>query len=68
MAVAHASKGDVRAAKAEAKEMDAALKELKAKTKDTPKALVAARMELGGQISDGVCGGNRRMNPRLAPT
>jgi tetratricopeptide (TPR) repeat protein len=51
MGLALASKGDARAARGEAKALDAALKELKAKTKDTPKALLVARQELGGQIA-----------------
>jgi tetratricopeptide (TPR) repeat protein len=51
MGLALAAKGDVRAAKAEAKSMDEALKVLKAKTKDTLPSLLAARMELDGQIA-----------------
>ena len=51
MALASAAKGDVRAAKAEAKNMNEALRVLKAKTKDTPPALLAARLELDGQIA-----------------
>src|SRR5260370_21611985 len=49
MGLALASKGDTRAAKAEAKAMDAALKKLKVKTNDTPNPLVVARQELDRQ-------------------
>src|SRR5260370_17978859 len=51
MGLAQASKGDTRAAKGEGKAMGSAVKELKAKTKDTAKALLVARQELGGQIA-----------------
>ena len=51
MGLALASKGDTRGAKGEAKAMDVALKELKEKTKDTPKPLLVARQELDGQIA-----------------
>ena len=53
MGLAHAAKGDTRGAKAEAKAMDAALKNLKLKTKskDSPKPLLVARQELDGQIA-----------------
>ncbi len=50
MGVALAEKGDPRKAKVEAKAMEAALKELKAKTKDVPKQLLVARQELDAQI------------------
>jgi tetratricopeptide (TPR) repeat protein len=51
MGLALAAKDDVRAARAEAKAMDAALKELKMKTNDTPKQLLVARQELDGHIA-----------------
>jgi tetratricopeptide (TPR) repeat protein len=51
MGIAYASKGDTKSAKAEAKAMEASLKELKAKTNDTPKPLLVARQELAGQIA-----------------
>jgi len=53
MGLALVAKGDTRAAKAEAKAMEASLKELrvKTKTKETPKPLEVARQELDGQIA-----------------
>jgi tetratricopeptide (TPR) repeat protein len=51
MGLARAAKGDARGAKSEAKAMDAALKLLKSKTGDTPKALLVARQELDGHIA-----------------
>lgn len=53
MGLAHAAKGDTRAAKSEAKAMDAALKDwkLKTKNKNAPKPLLVARQELDGQIA-----------------
>ncbi len=50
MGLAFAAKGDVKNAKSEAKAMDASLKELKVKTKDSPKPLLVARQELDGHI------------------
>jgi hypothetical protein len=51
MGLAKAAKGDATGAKNEARAMDAALKELKAKTKTAPKPLLVARQELDGQIA-----------------
>src|SRR4029079_17174566 len=51
MGVALASKGNAKGARAEAKAMDAAMKEMKAKTGDTPPPLVVARQELDGEIA-----------------
>jgi len=44
------AKGDLRGARSEAKAMEAAVKVLKAKTKETPKPLIIARQELDAQI------------------
>src|ERR1700680_4931429 len=44
-------KGVLGTARGEVKALDAELKELKAKTKDTPKPLVIARQELEGHIA-----------------
>ncbi|HTM49195.1 MAG TPA: hypothetical protein VL285_10955, partial [Bryobacteraceae bacterium] len=44
------AKGALRGARGEAKAMEAAMKVLKAKTKDTPKPLIIARQELDAQI------------------
>jgi tetratricopeptide (TPR) repeat protein len=51
MGLAYTAKGNVKGAKGEAKAMDASLKELKVKTKDTPKPLLIARQELDGHIA-----------------
>ncbi len=51
MALAHASKGNVKSAKAEAKAMEASLTALKANIHETPKPFLVARQELNGQFA-----------------
>ena len=51
MGLAYAGKGNRRAAKREAKAMDASMKSLKEKTKDVPKQIDVGRDELDGQIA-----------------
>ncbi|MEO7652187.1 MAG: hypothetical protein ABIZ80_17115 [Bryobacteraceae bacterium] len=51
MGLAYAAKGNGRAAKREAKAMDASMKSLKEKTKELPKQIEVGRQELDAQIA-----------------